>query len=111
MGQRTVSSIVDNGTSLAASFNGNTIDGRQARSLLIQAVVSNAAALNGTLAVHASADGLAWGLLGTLTVTITTSGTNLFDITVTSVPFFRLVWTSTAGTGTLTSTVAQKIEG
>ena len=111
MGQRTVSTIIDNAVSMGTSFNGTTIDGRQARSVLIQAVVSGAAGLNGTLAVHCSADGMAWALLGTLTVTITTNGTNMFDITTTSVPFFRLVWTSAAGTGSLTSTVAVKLEG
>ena len=111
MGQRTVSTVIDNAVSMGSSFNGSTINGREARSILIQAVVSGSSALNGTLAVHASADNISWALLGTLTVTVTTDGTNLFDITTTSVPYFRLVWTRTAGTGTLTSTVATKIEG
>lgn len=107
---------------LNASFNSDPFRVENMTWAAIQAVVSGSAALNGTLKIQASCDlgvdtnagpaGIAgisnWVDITGTTQAIAADGANMFNLQDMGFRWFRLVYTRTAGTGTLSIIVNAK---
>lgn len=107
--------IFDN-RSLANSINSDKTDCNQICYLAIQSVVSDASSLNGVLSVQGSCDPfdsnrdpVNWTTITAHDQTITADGTYLTQLTDIGFRWFRIIWTSSAGTGSITSTFNGKV--
>jgi hypothetical protein len=104
-------SPVESAKSLASSFDGASFNVGGFHSVAISNVVTSASSLNGTLKLQASVDGAAWGDVASASATITADGTTIFTIANNPYQFIRLVWTRTAGSGTLNSKAGTVMTG
>jgi hypothetical protein len=104
-------SPVETARALGASFDGNSFTVGGIHSVGISNVVSDASSLNGTLKLQGSVDGTNWADVASQTATITTNGTTIFMIANNPYQFIRLVWTRTAGTGTLNTKAGTVMTG
>ena len=108
----------DGPTSLAASFNGAAFVTEQMLNYSVQAKWTDGGALSGELKLQASNDAFAppagnemyqienpaasWDDVSGSVVTVTGSNVQMYNVTDVSYKAYRIVWTRTAGTGTMT---------
>jgi len=104
--QDTITYLVD--LSLASTQTGPSIEVKGSDLYSIEAVVTAASSLNGTLKIQVSVSGNNWSDLTGSTLTLTTDGTSIYSISEVAYNYVRLVWTRTGGSGTLNATVSRK---
>lgn len=106
--------VIDSGTSLGASANGSAVSvDKNYGGFAIACVISSASSLNGTLKLQASLDAVtdssliastSWADVPDSTVTVTTDGVTLYDVSDKNWKWVRVVYTRTGGSGSLTTT-------
>jgi len=96
---------------MSGSFNGTSFNVGGFHDVAVSSVVTDASSLNGTLKLQGSVDGTNWADISGLTGSITANGTTIYKVNANPYQFVRLVWTSSAGSGTLNSKVGTVMTG
>jgi hypothetical protein len=105
---------IDAAVSLASSANGTAVSVmKQFEGFSLQAVISSASSLNGTLKLQAAIDSATtptnWADIGGTTAAVTADGVTMWSIGRHHFKWVRIVYTRTAGSGTMTTTINENI--
>ncbi len=105
---------IDAAVSLAASSNGTVIKvEKQFEGFALQAVISGSGSLNGTLKIQAAIDTgdtpTNWADIGGTTAAVIADGVTMWSIGRHHFKWVRIVFTRTAGTGNLTTTLNENV--
>ena len=114
---RTSNEVIISAGAMGSSINSTPILLNQVYCFMIQAVVTSASGLTGTLKLQLSADPNVNPNTNTITnwtdypsssQAVTGNDTFVWDVTVTGGNWVRLVWTNSGGTGTLNAKMNTK---
>lgn len=86
---------------LSASVNSDKIYVNNWKYLFIEATTSSASALNGAFKVQVSYDGTNWSDYPSSSTNVTTNTTVSWDIELKAAPIYRLAYTRTGGSATV----------
>jgi hypothetical protein len=105
---------IDSAVALSASSNGTPISVmKQFEGFALQAVISSSSSLNGTLKIQANIDSGSsttnWADIGGTTATVIADGVTMWSIGRHHFKYVRIVWTRTAGSGTMTTTLNENV--
>lgn len=105
---------IDSAVSLATSSNGTALlVDRQHAGFCLQSVISGASSLNGTLKLQAAIDtgntAINWADIGGTTAAVTADGVVMWSVGRHHFKWTRIVWTRTAGSGTMTTTLNENV--